>query len=144
MRNRAAALAGSVGLLVGYVIIIAEYSMAEFSISSQTITAKTAVTKLAGEMNNDSFDMLEDEFNNLLESGVLGVVLDISGLDYVTSSGLGALINMSQVLAARKGKLVVAAARPKFVGGLEMLGLEEALILADTAEAAKKMVTSVG
>lgn len=118
--------------------------MAEFSVSSQTITAKTAVTKLSGEMSNDSFDMLEDEFNNLLESGVLGVVLDISGLDSMTSSGLGALINMSHVLAARKGKLVVAAARPKIVGGLEMLGLEESLILADTAEAAKKMVTSVG
>lgn len=118
--------------------------MAEFTVVSQTLTATTAITKLAGDMDNSSFDVLEDEFNKLLESGTLGVVLDISALDSVTSSGVGAILNMTHVLASRKGKLIVAAARPKILGTLEMLGLLEALNLADTADTAKKMMTSVG
>ena len=117
--------------------------MAELSVHSQAINSSTAVTKLSGEMDANNFDVLEDEFNKLLESGIAGLVLDLSGLDAASSAGIGAVLNMSHLLAARKGKLVAAAARPKVLGTLEMLGLQEALAMADTAEAAKKMVAAL-
>ena len=117
--------------------------MAELTIGSQTITNCTAVTTLAGEMDEGNFGLLEDEFNKLLESGVTGLVLDVSGLDGVTSAGIGALLNMSQLLEAKGGKLIVTAAKPEILGIVEILGLRETLSLADTAEQAKKLIASV-
>lgn len=117
--------------------------MEDFSIGSQTLTANTAVTKLAGDMDAHAFDLLEDEFSKLLESGVNGVVLDLSGLDSMSSSAVGAVVNMDRLLAGRGGKLVAAAVRPKVMGLLEMLGLGETLTFADNAEAAKKIVSSI-
>lgn len=117
--------------------------MAELGITSQTLTATTAIVKMAGDMDSGNFDTLEDEFNKILESGVVGVVIEISGLDSLSSAGIGAIINLSRVLEERKGKLVVAAARPKIVGLLEMLDVREVLTLAETAENARKIITSL-
>lgn len=117
--------------------------MGELEIGSQTITSHTAVTALRGDMDSGNFSLLEDEFNKLLESGVLGVVLDLSGAESLSSAGVGAILNMSRLLEARKGKLVLAAAKPKLVGTLELLGLQDALNMADTAEQAKKTIASI-
>lgn len=117
--------------------------MEDFTVNSQTVTANAAVAKLTGDMDQHAFDLLEDEFNKLLESGVNGVALDLSGLDSISSSAIGAIINLSRVLAGRNGKLVVASVRPKVMGLLEMLGLGETLTFADNAEAAKKIISAV-
>ena len=117
--------------------------MTDFTINSQTVTASVAVTKMAGDMAGEYFDMLEDEFNRLLESGIRGLVLDFAGVDALSSAGLGAIINMSHILADRNGKLFVAAPRPKVLGVIEMLGLTEVITIVDSPEQAKKMASSI-
>jgi Anti-anti-sigma regulatory factor (antagonist of anti-sigma factor) len=117
--------------------------MAELKITSQTLTASTAVCKLEGDLDGGNFDLLEDEFNKLLESGVLGVVMDLSALESFASSGLGAIVNMAIVLRARGGKLIAASLRPGVLGTIEMLGVQEALSVADSLDAARKAIASV-
>ncbi len=117
--------------------------MPGLSISSQTITGVTAVTKMTGEVKAVDFDLVEDEFNKILGSGVLGLVLEISGLDDLSSACLGAFVNMARALADRKGRLVIAAPRPKILGLIEMLGLSESLTIADTPEQARKLISSI-
>ena len=117
--------------------------MPDLTVNSQTLTANTAVTKLGGEVDSLNFDRLEDEFNKLLESGVQGLVLDLSGLDSIASAGIGAILNMSIVLNGKSGKLVVASPRPKVQGTLEMLNLCEALTIVDSLDAGKKLVASI-
>ena len=115
--------------------------MDEFTVtSSQLFPSGSALTKLTGEMDGSNFDLLEDEFNKLLESGIDGLILDISGVDGLTSAGIGAILNMSSLLASRKGKLVVAAPRPKILGTIEMLGIQDTLTIAPNFEAAKKIL----
>ena len=117
--------------------------MDEFSVtSSQLFPSGSAVTKLTGEMDSSNFDLLEDEFNKLLESGIDRLVLDISAVDGLTSAGIGAILNMSSLLASRNGKLVGAAPRPKVLGTIEMLGLQDALAIAPNLDAGKKMLTA--
>ena len=115
-------------------------TMAELKITSQTLTASTAICKLEGDLDGDNFDLLEDEFNKLLESGVLGVVMDLSALESFTSSGLGAIVNMAIVLRARGGKLIAASLRPGVLGTIAMLGAQEAQSVADSPYAARKAI----
>lgn len=113
--------------------------MAELTVTTQTLTASTAVAKLAGEMGPHGLDALEDAFSLMLESGVKGLVLDLSGLDSVSSAGVGAFLDMASVLAGKKGKLVLAALKPKILGTLEMLRVHETLVIANNVEAARKL-----
>lgn len=117
--------------------------MAEFSLTTQSITSTVVVTRLQGDMDDIAFDSIEDEFSKLLDSGVLGVVLDLSGLESVTSAGLGAIINMARILEFRHGRLVAAAPRPGVLGTIEMLGIQDALPLEETADAGRKAVLAV-
>lgn len=117
--------------------------MEEFTVSSQTITPSAAVVRLAGDMDLNAFDLVEDEFSRLLESGVKGVALDLGGLGSLSSSAIGAIIDLNRLLAEREGKLVLAGARPDTAGLLEMLGLGEAFAFADNVEAARKTISAI-
>ena len=116
--------------------------MAEATISSQSINAANALASLGGSLDAENFDIIEDEFNKLLESGVTGIVLDLSNLEAVSSSGLGAMLNLAQILAERDGRLVLASVKPKLEGLLEMLGIKERFTIADSIERAKQAVLS--
>ncbi len=117
--------------------------MADFAITSQSIASTTALVRLSGDMTANSFALLEEEFNRVLDAGVAGMVLDLSGLDSLTSAGLGAIVNLTQLLDDRKGRAVVAAVRPKVLGLIEMLGLQEAVHLAESLDQAKRIVSSI-
>ncbi|MCD8141073.1 MAG: STAS domain-containing protein [Planctomycetaceae bacterium] len=117
--------------------------MAEFTLTSQTLTNNIAVVRLAGEMDDGAFDAMEDEFGKLLESGILGVVLDFSGVDSVSSDGLGAMLNLAAVLKARSGKLAAAAAKPDIADTIALLGIGELIGLEETTDAARKAVAAV-
>lgn len=116
--------------------------MAELKIQSQTLAANTVVCRLEGALDGEAFDNIEDEFNNLIESGVVGVLLDLSGLESFSSAGMGAILNLGQALAARGGKLVCAAARPGVLGTIEMLDIGEALALEDSVDAGRKAIAA--
>ncbi len=117
--------------------------MAEFGIISQTITNKIAVLRLSGAMDDEAFDKMEDEFGKMLESGVLGVIIDLSGIESVSSDGLGTLLNLATVLKTRSGKLAAGGASPEIADTIALLGIGELLGYEETTDAARKAVTAV-
>lgn len=116
--------------------------MTEFSAVIQTITSSSAIIRLAGDMDTNSFERMEEEFNRALESGLLGVILDLTALDSITSSSLGAIINLSQTLEDRKGKLFVTVPKPNVLELVRMLGLAESLTI-ESLDKAKNMAASL-
>lgn len=115
----------------------------ELTVVSQTITASTVVVKLSGGVDGANYPSLEDGINQMLESGVLGLVLDVTGLESISSAGLGAIVHLSTTLADRKGKLIVVVSDEKTEGLLDLLGLSETLTLAKTPEAARKALAAL-
>jgi anti-anti-sigma factor len=90
-------------------------------------------------MDSSAFETLEGEFGKLLAAGVKSVILESSGLEDMTSAGLGAIVNMARALEANGGVLVLTLLRPGVEGLLDMLGVKESLTLADNLEAARKI-----
>lgn len=117
--------------------------MQEFAISIQPLTSTTAIIKMAGVMGTSDFDSVESEFHQIVESSVKGVVLDLSGLDSVTSAGFGSILGLSRLLASRQGKLILTALRPKLSGDIEMLGIENSLNIVESLEQAKKAIAAL-
>lgn len=116
--------------------------MPQFTVSTQTLTATSALCKLGGEADADGFEMLEEEFGKLLGSGVTSLILEMSALENMTSAVLGAIINASRALSSRGGVLVLTLLRPANEGLLEMLNLKDVLTVADSPEAARKLISN--
>ena len=80
--------------------------------------------------------MLREELHALVASGSNRVVVDLSGIDFVDSSGLGAMI--SGLRAARKsgGDLCIAAANRQAVAVLQLTNLKRVLRVSPLPEGA--------
>ncbi|MDR3077307.1 MAG: STAS domain-containing protein [Planctomycetota bacterium] len=117
--------------------------MAEFSLKSTSMTPAVAISRLSGAMTPADLDYLENEFGKLKDAGALGLILEISALEGVTSAGLGAIVEMSKTLQEKGGRLVVAADGGGFARLAAMLGLQDRLTLAKTLDQAKKEMSGI-
>lgn len=117
--------------------------MAELRIISQPLNEHSWLTTVSGNMDAANFNVMEDEFNRLLEGGARGVALDVSGLETISSSGLGALVNLGSLLRDRNGKLVVFSPTENLVGLAAMLGLGDALLVVPTQNDANRELATV-
>lgn len=68
---------------------------------------------LAGRLDTHSYDKLDRQLAPLLTSGIRSLVLDLSGLDYISSAGVRSVFKARKALSARGGKVLVANPQPQ-------------------------------
>ena len=97
---------------------------------------EVAVVRLAGSATYDQADRLTQELRQVAAEPFTRIVLELSGLDFICSMGLGALIVAHVVTGKREGRLVLAAPQPAIRELLETTRLDMILpIFADVAAA---------
>lgn len=75
---------------------------------------------------------------DLANQGHFHVTIDLSRIDFVDSSGLGALINAHKTLEA-KGRLVLCAVPAKVLALLKLTRLDRVFRIADDAASARSL-----
>ena len=70
------------------------------------------VAHVHGEAGIDHADELERKLNLLLESKPPLLVLDLGGLSFISSMGMGALVRIKQAAASTGGRVVLASLQP--------------------------------
>ncbi len=74
--------------------------------SLNTVTiGTTVVVTLAGDFDAAAVNQLRPEFEKLVESGQGDVAVDLSDVDFMDSSGIGALVFIFKRLTAKSRKL---------------------------------------
>jgi anti-anti-sigma factor len=105
-----------------------EIKQLEGGVSVVTISGRLT---LGGET-----EKLDEAVSKLLAQNRKKVVLDITALDYVDSSGLGLLISCLTKAKKAGGDLKVAGANPRIRRIFSMTGVESVLPIFDTVAAA--------
>lgn len=78
---------------------------------------------------------------DLANQGRFRVVLDLGGVEFVDSSGLGALIHMHKTLEGR-GRLALCNVDPKVAQLFKVTRLQRVFAIGETADDAAKLVVS--
>ena len=65
----------------------------------------------SGNMYVEDSPSVREKLTDLLDDGILFLVLNLSGLEYVDSSGLGVLISIHKRCLEKGGKMVVSGLR---------------------------------
>lgn len=89
--------------------------------------AQSAVVELRGELDVSTAARLPTAVTELLESGVSQVVLDLSGLSFVDSTGLSTLVGLHNELRRRARSLQLIHPQPQALKVMEITGLLQVL-----------------
>jgi anti-sigma B factor antagonist len=76
--------------------------------------ADTLVLSVAGRLDHDSCETFGAELQPFLDDASVGrlIVLDLAGLEYVSSAGLRLIMLAGKQVSSQGGKIAIAAMRP--------------------------------
>jgi anti-anti-sigma factor len=68
---------------------------------------------LAGRLDTHTYGELDKQLAPVLGSTIQSLVLDLAGLDYISSAGVRSIFKARKALSARGGKVVVVNPKPQ-------------------------------
>jgi anti-anti-sigma factor len=80
---------------------------------------------LEGRLDNESVAAFDQELDAALGSAVKVLVLDLGGLEYITSAGLRSIFRAQKVMNARAGKAALLNPRPQVQKVLDIVKVAE-------------------
>ena len=101
-----------------------------------TRTGGYTVVSPHGEIDFSTGPQLKDALTKLLVAGEVNLVVDLLGVDFIESTGLGALIGGRRRAHALKGSLVLVCTEDQMLKIFRITGLDKVFAIHDSIEAA--------
>jgi anti-sigma B factor antagonist len=103
----------------------------------QPIDLTTAVFRLSGRMTlGTRLREIESTISDIADKGIHKLILDLSGIEFLDSAGLGVLMILYGNMKLRKGQLRLVAPRAKVLEVLKMTHTDSLLPIDANLEAA--------
>jgi anti-sigma B factor antagonist len=96
------------------------------------------VLACVGRMDAQVSDLLKDRIRQLLDEGATRLVMDMEGLDFLDSSGLGALVSCLRRVKEKKGEIKLAGLRPEVRSIFEITRVSRLFHICETVPDALK------
>jgi anti-sigma B factor antagonist len=107
----------------------------DLGLAVSTQSNRTVVT-VSGEIDLATQGQLRGQLNDLVVAGEVDLVLDLSGVTFVDSTGLGALIGTRRRVHAFHGSLALVIPDESVMKVFTITGLEKVFDIHDNLEAA--------
>lgn len=104
--------------------------------STNTIPASVAVVHVSGSIDGSNSISLEQVFSDQVNKGHIKLVADVTDVNYISSSGLRALLGSMRSCRAQDGDLRIAGVQPTVAEVLEISGLAELFVFCDDVDSA--------
>jgi anti-sigma B factor antagonist len=102
-------------------------SLLELRVASTRIGERAHVVAVSGELDLHSAPDLQTRLAEVIAEGASAVVIDLLGVSFVDSAGLGVLVGAAKALRSSGGRLVVAADDRRITRVLQLTGLDRAI-----------------
>lgn len=103
---------------------------------------------VVGEVNYESSKYISRTFEQLIQDGLQDFRLDCQSVDFIDSSGIGAIVHAAQMLRRQGGSLKLTAATPQFIHALQISGFADLLDVGEDVfqppSAARRQVGNTG
>jgi anti-sigma B factor antagonist len=95
-------------------------------VSTAQIGADAFVVSASGELDLGSVEPLERELDGVIGAGGRRVIVDLTGVTFIDSVSLGALVRNAKRLRANGGTCVIVADDPRILRVFEITGVDRA------------------
>ena len=110
----------------------------ELEISETALSEKGVLLAVNGRLNATSTQKLKTRLKQLVDSGKVELILDMSSVSFIDSSGLAALVSGLKHARERSGWLKLAGVNEQVAGIFKMTMLDRVFELYPDVDAAKK------
>ena len=93
---------------------------------------------LVGELEARSVSELENEVHKNIASGILFVMLDLTALRFLSSSGIGILIRLLDYIESNRGRLLLIGLSDRIQNTLELAGIADVFLIFNSNEDASQ------
>jgi len=118
--------------------------MAGFRIQKEKLNGGVVAVGVKGFLDAHTFEQLEREFHDLFDAGSYRLIVDLSGLDYISSAGAGVFIEAIGTAQENEGNIVLVRPGPNVKEVFDLLGLSQIFTFKDTRDEAMKSLARVG
>ncbi len=105
----------------------------ELSLATRTVEGRT-VLEVAGEIDVYTAPQLRERLIALVDDGVRKVIVDLSRVEFLDSTGLGVLVGGLKRLRSVGGDLVLVCAHERLLKIFRITGLDRVFTLHETVE----------
>jgi anti-sigma B factor antagonist len=114
------------------------------NIEKATIMEKVPVLRLSGELDLGSVPDVRKAIRSYIEDGQVNFIIDITGLDFIDSSGLGVLVGGLARVRERQGEIKLVCANRRILRVFEMTRLTQLFEIHETEEEAAQRFLAGG
>jgi anti-sigma B factor antagonist len=108
----------------------------DFGLADEAVDDTTHVVALSGEIDALTAPRLGSMLYGLADEGKRAVVVDLSDVTFMDSTGIGVLLNALSHFSKRHGKLVLVCPTERVLRPFEVTGLVGHLTIYDSREQA--------
>lgn len=105
-------------------------SALEFRVAADVADDRAEVT-VEGEVDIATAPLLREQLQTVIEDGATNVIVDLGGVGFIDSAGLGVLIGAVKRLKERGGELQLRGLQPAPRKVIEITGLHEVFTILD-------------
>jgi len=98
--------------------------------------AEIIILDILGELDAHTAPKLEKELQKLIDSEYVKIVVNGSGLEYISSAGLGVFMAYIEDIRSQNGDIKISNLRPKVFNVFDLLGFPTLYDILDTEDQA--------
>lgn len=107
----------------------------ELTLSSREVGDRTVI-EVGGEVDVYTAPKLDAEITSIVGSGKSHIIVDLSGVEFLDSTGLGVLVKGLKHAKEAGGSLAVVATSDRIIKVFRITGLDSAIPLHDSVDSA--------
>ena len=116
------------------------FASPSFQLSDESLDEQTHLIAVRGEVHVSTAPEFSERLNDAIAGGKTGVVIDMTGVDFIDSTGLSVLLNGLRRVTRARGAMLIACANPTVLRLFEITKLDSTFeILPDCDEAIARM-----
>ena len=116
----------------------------KFELSEDDPEGGAHIVELQGEIHVTTAPRLAEHLTEAIESGKTAIVLDMSGVEFIDSTGLSVLLNALRLAGQRQGRLALVCTNPTVLRLFQITGLAGTFDMFDDRGEAIAYVTQSG
>jgi anti-sigma B factor antagonist len=117
-----------------------EFEAPNFDLTEETLDDKNVVLRVEGEIHASTAPEFSERLNDSIATGRTGVILDLTGVEFIDSTGLSVLLNGLRRVTRVRGSMVLACANPTVLRLFEITKLDSTFeILPSCDEAIERL-----
>jgi len=101
---------------------------------------KTVQLILNGYLDTYNSPEFQSHINTLIDSGVQGIIFNCNGLNYISSTGIGAFTAFLKLLKQRKGDMVLYGLQQKVMEVFQLLGFTKFFKITESMDEAIRLL----